>query len=126
MPNIVVSGAQVNCSFANPPMSVPFTVAPAHQVTWGASMPVATVQDMVPMTNIPMFAGCISPNNQVFNKTGSPGPCTPSITAPWSPGSQNVTIGGVAALTDASTCQCSTMQGVISIQNAGQTDTTNG
>jgi hypothetical protein len=41
-------------------------------------------------------------------------------TAPWTPGSTSVTIAGLAALNDSSTCQCM-WGGAVSITSAGQT-----
>jgi hypothetical protein len=82
---------------------------------------------MVPMTNVPPFGACTTLSNpQVASATSAaqgvltPQPCLPVITAPWSPGSSKVMVGGTPALTSDSMCTCS-YGGQISITNPGQT-----
>jgi hypothetical protein len=87
-------------------------------------MPAATIMDFAPIKNIPTFEVCQSPTNPaVIAAMGSPVPCVPAIVAPWTPGSLTVTIGGLKALTNTSTCTC-TLGGVITITSAGQETTT--
>ena len=130
MGQIVVNGAMIAC-----PMGLPGTatlaVLPAGRVQ-SSNQPVATIQDMVPMTNIATFGMCTSPANpQVAAATAAalgvltPQPCLPVIAGPWAPGSPTVSIGGVPALTSDSTCQCM-WAGTISITQAGQMTTTTG
>jgi hypothetical protein len=74
--------------------------------------------------NIVTFGMCMSPANPaVAAAMGAPQPCMPVIPAPWSPGSSSVTINGVPALDDSSQCLC-TWNGVITVTDAGQTQTT--
>jgi hypothetical protein len=90
------------------------------------SMPVATITDFAPMVNIPTFGMCSSlANPEVASATAAalgvltPMPCVPVTTSPWAPGSAVVTISGVPALSQESTCQC-TWGGTITITFAGQ------
>ncbi|HEX7472201.1 MAG TPA: DUF4280 domain-containing protein [Candidatus Limnocylindrales bacterium] len=130
MGQVVVNGAMIAC-----PMGLPGTatlsILPTSMVQ-GTDQPVATIQDMVPMTNIATFGMCTSPANpQVAAATAAalgvltPQPCLPVIAGPWSPGSSTVSVGGIPALTADSTCNCM-WAGTISITSAGQMTTTTG
>jgi hypothetical protein len=72
---------------------------------------------------------CMSPSNpQVASAKAAamgvltPQPCVPMTTAPWSPGSSTVTVSGLVALNDASTCQCQ-WGGTLSVRDPSQTTT---
>jgi hypothetical protein len=124
MPPIVTNGATIACSFgAAPgtliatPMGTPITISGQF---------VATINTMIPMANIMPFGMCMSLTNpQVAAATSAamgvltPQPCIPVITAPWTPGSATVAVGGIPALTAPSTCQCA-WAGVITISSPGQ------
>jgi hypothetical protein len=82
------------------------------------------------VTNIPTFGMCQSMANPTVASATSaacgvltPMPCVPLITAPWAPGSAQVKVGGIAALTNNSKCMCS-YGGNISITNPGNTAVT--
>jgi hypothetical protein len=125
MPKLVVSGASLTCTMGAAPSQL--TVLPTNMVNGPSSMPAATIQDFQPMVNIATFGMCMSPSNpQVAAATAAalgvltPQPCIPMTSAPWTPGSQTVQIGGMPALNDSSTCQC-TWAGTVSVTSAGQT-----
>ena len=129
MPKLVVGTASLKCSFGNAPIS--FTVAPANKVSCG-NQAAATVQDFAPNVNVMPFGMCQSMQNpQVASATAAaqgtltPQPCVPVIPAPWSPGSSSVKIGGAAALTDDSKCNCA-WGGSIEISAPGQQSTSLG
>ena len=129
MPKLVVHGATVACSMGSSPSTL--TVLPINGVSFGASAPAATVQDMKPTVNIAPFGMCQSPlNPQVASATAAaagtltPQPCIPAATAPWMPGSTSVAIVGPAGptmLSDACKCICQ-WGGTIQVQNPGQTE----
>jgi Domain of unknown function (DUF4280) len=103
------------------------TVLPANQ-TYGDSAPAANVNDMAPNVNVAPFGMCMSPANpQVAAATAAasgvltPQPCVPLTTAPWTPGSQSVTIAGQPAVNDSCLLACQ-WGGQIQVQSAGQTD----
>jgi hypothetical protein len=125
MSKLVVKGAILSCSMGNAPSNL--AVLPANGVE-GDSAYAANVQDMKPNVNIAPFGMCISMSNpQVAAATSAaqgvltPQPCLPMTTAPWTPGSSSVTIGGQAALSDACELVCQ-WGGQIQVQSAGQTD----
>lgn len=125
MPNQVISGAMMQCSFGAAPSSL--TVIPAQVTVEG--MPPATIPDMVPNSNIPPFGMCSAPSNPaVISATSAaagvftPAPCVPVTTAPWAPGAPTVLIGNKPALNNTSKCMCA-WGGVISITNPGATKT---
>ena len=73
------------------------------------------------LANIAPFGMCQSmANPQVASVTAAAQgiltaqPYIPTITGPWTPGSAKTVLGGVAALTPSSTCQCA-WAGVITI-----------
>jgi len=130
MSGIVVNGAQLTCSFGTSPSAL--TVLPAGQPVQSSNQLVAKITDMQPMANIASFGMCTTPSNpQVASATAAaqgvltPQPCIPVTTAPWTPGSATVTVGGTPALTDSSQCLCM-WGGSISITSAGQTTVTTG
>ena len=125
MPKLVVKGAQLMCSMGTSPGQL--SVLPVNMTT-GDSSDAANIQDMQPNVNIMPFGMCQSPSNpQVAAATAAamgvltPQPCVPMTVAPWTPGSQSVTIGGQPALNDSCQLAC-TWGGQIQIQSAGQTD----
>ena len=93
MPPLVSAGAMLSCSMATPPATVPLAVTPKATPV-AAGTPAASVQDYVPLTNIPSFGMCGAPANPAVAaataaKMGAftPAPCTPAVSAPWTPGS---------------------------------------
>lgn len=123
MPQQVVAGAMIQCSFGTAPSTL--NVLPENRVN--ASMrPAATILDNKPIVNVPPFAMCTTTSNpQVAAATAAnkgvltPQPCIPVTTAPWAPGSPTVTIGKKPALNNTCKLMC-TWGGVISVTNAGQ------
>lgn len=113
MPNLVCTGATLQCSFG----AMPATFA-ASGIQTSAGSPVGVVTD-VTTANVPPFGICTSPSNPAAS-SGSPPPCIPVLLAPWSPGSARVTISGVSALDDSCQCTC-TWGGVVTVSAAGQT-----
>ena len=122
MGKLVTTGAQLQCSFGTTPCSLMVTDATRPKC---GNMPMATVQDMAPGTNIPSFGMCQSLTNpQVSAATSAamgtltPQPCVPAITGPWTPGSAEMKVNGTPVLTNSCKCQCM-WQGMISVQNPG-------
>jgi hypothetical protein len=121
MAKLVVHGAVIRCSqgSSTAKLSVPRSAATGDEDA------AATVQHHAPTVNIPPFGMCRAPANpQVAAATAAaqgaltPAPCLPVIPAPWAPGAAYVTIDGVPALTDTSTCSCS-YAGEIKVEAAG-------
>ncbi len=122
MAKLVIHGALLKCSEGMAPSSL--TVLPTN-LTNGEDQPVATIMDHVPMVNIAPFGMCKSlANPQVAAATSAasgvltPQPCIPMTSAPWTPGSSGVTVQGVAALVEGSTCVC-TWAGTVEITYPG-------
>jgi Domain of unknown function (DUF4280) len=120
MPNLVCTGATIQCSFGTTPATFS---ASGTQASTGSAAGVVT--DVAP-ANVPPFGMCMSLSNpQVASATTAafgtltPQPCQP-VLSPWSPGSALVTIGEVSALDDSSQCNC-TWGGVVTVSDAGQT-----
>jgi hypothetical protein len=91
-------------------------------------VPGANIADSAPIVNIPPFGMCTTLTNPtVASATAAalgvltPMPCVP-VTAPWSPGASKTLLGGMPALTQGSTCNC-TWGGVIQVTFAGTTRT---
>jgi hypothetical protein len=131
MSDLVVNGATLACTMAMPPGTSTFVVLPVALVD-SDGKPVATIMDNKPMANIPPFGMCKSQLNPATAAatsaalgTPTPGPCTPVIPAPWTPGSTTVTVGNKPALTSSSKCMC-TAGGTISVKSAGQAKSTTG
>ena len=128
MPDLVVNGAQMTCTFGVAPSTL--TVVPSGPILQAGGQLLARVVDLVAMVNVAPFGMCTTPSNpQVAAATSAasgvltPQPCIPVITAPWSPGSAKVSAGGVPALTSTSTCTCA-WGGSIAVVAAGQVKVT--
>lgn len=128
MPDLVVNGAQLTCTFGVAPSAL--TVIPAAPALQAGGQPLARVVDFAPMVNIAPFGVCTSLSNpQVAAATSAasgvltPQPCVPVVTAPWAPGSSKVAAAGVPVLTSTSRCTCA-WGGSISIVAAGQSKVT--
>lgn len=124
-PNVVAT-ANLMCSFGMAPSVL--NVLPANRVMV-EGRPAATVTDMVPGVNIPPFGMCTSPSNPTVAAATAaalgvltPMPCVPVPAGPWKPGAMTTRIGGMAALTAGSVCQCA-WGGVISATFPGSTRT---
>lgn len=123
MPIQVVNGALLTCSFGMAPSAL--VVTPEKRVLSGM-MPAATIMDFVPIKNILPFAMCTTLTNPMVASATTaasgvltPMPCIP-ITTPWKPGAPTVLIGGIPALDNTCTSQC-TWGGVITVSVPGQT-----
>jgi uncharacterized Zn-binding protein involved in type VI secretion len=124
MPLQVVNAASTKCSMGTAPSQL--VVLPTHQRTAGGQ-PAANVGDHIPLTNIVPFGRCKSPTfpataaaTASAGGTLTPMPCVPSIPAPWTPGSQIVTMAGQAAVRQTDKCLC-IWGGTITITDPGQT-----
>ena len=103
MGNFVTQGAVLQCSFGLSPCTLVITVP---------SRPKCMCQSL----SNPTVSSATSAAMGVL----TPMPCVPVISSPWSPGSSQVKVGGIAALTDNSKCMCS-YGGNISITSPGNT-----
>jgi hypothetical protein len=123
MTALVVNGAPCTCSFGMAPSTL--VVLPAKKVN-GAKLPIATIMDHIPNTNIMPFGMC----NSIANPTVAaattaalgvltPMPCVPATVAPWVPGKPMVLVGKLPALDQTSKCMCM-WGGVIQFSYAGQ------
>jgi len=120
MASLVVTGAQLKCSFGVSPGA--FIASGA--VVNGTKKPVGVMTDNVPMKNIAPFGMCTSASNPtVAAALGVPQTCVPVIAAPWAPGAGKVTVGKVKAVLDNCKLICS-WGGQIEVTNAGQTKAT--
>ena len=120
----VCGGAMLTCSFGMAPATM--NVLPANRVV--SSTPVATIMDNVPMLNIMPFGMCRNPANPAVAAATAaamgvltPAPCIPVTSAPWTPGSPSVLIGGKPALNNSSKLLC-TYGGMIQITNPATTN----
>ena len=119
----VCMGANLQCSFGAAPSTL---IVNSQTTVLVASKPAATIMDCRPMGNIPPFGMCSCPANPATVKPPpvmfAPAPCVPVITAPWTPGSPTVLLGGSPALNNSSKLMCA-WGGVISVLNPGQFQT---
>ena len=122
----VCSGAMIQCTMGS--ALVALQVTPEKRVSLSGAL-MANICDFKPLQNIPSFGPCRS---LAYPPTASatsaaqgvltPMSCLPNIVAPWMPGKADYIVGGMPALTKASTCQC-LWGGSIRIVNNGQKPT---
>lgn len=117
----VCGGATLECPFGTSPSAL--LVTPEKKVV--SNMPLATVDANKPFVNIMPFGACGSMGNPMVASATAAAygvlqrvPCLPVISAPWTPGSPTVLIGGTLALNQASKLFCS-WGGVIQVVNPG-------
>lgn len=119
MPNLVCTGASLQCSMGTTPST--FAATGQHVVAPAA----AGVVTDIGAASIPPFGMCTSLSNpQVAAASSSAGTlvpqsCLPVIPSSWTPGSTSVTADQVAVLDDSSQCAC-TWGGTITVTAAGQ------
>lgn len=125
MPKLVVHGAMLKCSMGMAPGTL--SVLPTCLVE-GDAMPVATIMDFAPVTNLAPFGMCRSPANPMVAAATAaamgvltPQPCVPAVPAPWTPGAPDVVIRLFPALTEDSKCACM-WAGAIEVTMPGATD----
>jgi Domain of unknown function (DUF4280) len=122
MPNLVCTGATLQCLYGNAPAT--FTATGPRVSAGGA---VGVVADTT-SASVPAFGLCSSPfNPAVIAATQAdplhqlqPQPCQPVLSDWAPPGPARVTIGGTPALDASSQCTCA-WQGVITVSSPGQT-----
>ena len=109
---------------AMPPVQVPLATTPKGTPV-DADTPAASVEDFVPLTNIPSFGMCGAPANPAVAaataaKVGAftPAPCTPAVSTPWAPGAAQVKVGGQPALHQGCQAMCA-WGGLITISSPG-------
>lgn len=119
---LVCLGATMQCTFGMAPSTL--MVNPLNR-PMASGAPAASIQDSVPIVNIPPFGMCMTPSNPTVAAATAaalgvltPMPCIPVTTGAWVPGSPTVQVGGVPALNMDSKCVCA-WGGVISITSPG-------
>lgn len=125
MPFLVCASASMMCSFGMAPSVL--NVLPSGKAGCiPASLPLATIMDNIPFTNIMPFGMCTSlANPAVASATAAasgvltPMPCTPVIPGPWAPGCTTLLLGGKPVLHQNCKLMCA-YAGVIQITNPGQ------
>jgi hypothetical protein len=112
----------LSCPFGLAPSTL--NVLPTRRVLVEGK-PVASINDMVPMLNIPPFGMCNSLANPAVAAATSaalgvltPMPCTPAPTGPWTPSAPRTMVGGEPVLASPTTCSCA-FGGVITMTFAG-------
>jgi hypothetical protein len=117
-------GAEMQCTFGMIPSIL--VVIPEGSPVLVNGLPAATIMDFVPLENIPPFGMCMSlANPEVAAATAAalgvltPMPCIPMTVAPWFPGSAQVLIDDMPALTETCMCECA-WGGLITIGEPGQ------
>ena len=127
MPEQVVMGALLSCSFGAAPAKL--GVLPVNRVN-AEGQPAATIMDHKPMVNIAPFGVCKSMANPTVSSATSaamgvltPMPCIPAPSSPWTPGAAKTRIAGQPALHAKCTCTCN-WGGMIKIDQPGTGKTT--
>jgi hypothetical protein len=105
MPPLAGAGSQLMCLLGLTPSTLVVPPGPPHLLTAPAGVPVATIDDHIPITNVPPFGLCTSPLNPAVVAAEGPAPCVPILPAPWTPPTE-VFIAGVPAIGIGATCQC--------------------
>lgn len=117
MPLLVVTGATLTCTFG----SAPATFAAVPPTPTSATAAAGHINHNVPVTNVPSFGTCCSPNNPaVIAAQMVPQTCVPVLPSPWAPGATKVKLSNIAAHSDTSKLMCC-WSGMVAVSVAGQT-----
>lgn len=126
----VTTGTQCMCTFGTAPSAL--NVTSQTKVLMG-NMPVATVTDCAPNTNLPPFAMCTSLMNPAVQAATAaalgvltPQPCTLVPAGTWTAAQTTTLAGGKPCLTVGCTLTCGLGGGTISITSPAQTKVING
>ena len=118
---VITMGAMMQCSFGMAPSTL--IVLPLARTTH-SNMPVATIEDAIPMVNIPPFGMCTTLSNPTVAAATAaalgvltPMPCIP-VTEAWIPQSPQVLVAEKPVLVAGSQCMCA-WGGVINVLPAG-------
>jgi len=110
MAKIVCQGTLLQCNFGVAPM--PMIVLPEHKTLAGV-LPVANINDHLPMANIPSFGLCSclkNPEVQAATTAAlgvlTPMPCMPVTTKAWESGASQLKLAGKPVVTEQSTLKC--------------------
>lgn len=116
MPTPVCGGAKMSCSCGQGESALYVREKGAGS---SREQSLATVDDYLPMVNIPPFFACTAAANpQAANPSGQK-PCTPRFSAPWSEEVEFVTLHGQALLEQRATLACD-YGGTIRLLDAAQ------
>ena len=94
----------IKCSYGSAPM--PYVVENPAAVV--GDTPGGTIEDAIPIDNIPSFGQCMcmdNPENAAFDETGVYAPCVP-MTEAWIPDAPTITVQGLPILDKGSKCLC--------------------
>jgi hypothetical protein len=124
MAEFLTTGCVLMCSFGAAPSTFVALELPDKPQILG--LYTATVDEVIPIDNIPPFGMCSSEANpEVVSATAAalgvltPMPCVPVIAAPWDPPSPYVTYLDTALATVESGCECA-WGGKISVDVAAE------
>lgn len=122
MASAICTGASMMCSFGVAPSSL---IALPGTVLTNAP-PSANTTTNAPIANVAPFGACTSLSNPTVAAATSaalgvltPMPCIPATAAPWSPGAAKTMNGGMPAVDQSCTLNCS-YGGVITVVSPGQ------
>lgn len=125
MGQIVVSGANLKCTFGTMPSVLNVT---SQMSCLLEGKPVATIKDTAANVNIPPFGMCTSmANPQVAAATAAamgvltPQPCIPSAAGTWISSKTNLMVSGVPCLLSDAGLICTMGAGNVTVAMAGQT-----
>ncbi|MDD2058591.1 DUF4280 domain-containing protein [Pseudomonas sp. GD03860] len=126
MPEQVVMGALLKCSFGAAP--APLMVLPVNRYL-AEGRPCANIMDHKPFVNITPFGLCKSMANPMVAAATAAAmgvltqmPCIPMTVSPWLPGALKTHVAGFPGLHKQCTCLC-TWGGMIKVDQPGTTKT---
>lgn len=118
MATAVIHGATLQCTCGDAPSQLGVTSHGNNKID---NQLAATIMDHAPTVNIKPFGTC---KTLTAAASGTPTPCVPATTLPWTPGSTSVVlIGNFNALLNTDKLAC-TVGGMISITDPAQQKTT--
>jgi hypothetical protein len=109
VPEMVATGAMLECSFCSAPTGLVIARKPK---LFADKLPAANINDSK-IANVPTLAMCNTRSNPaVAAETAAamgaptPAPCAPNLASPWAPGATKVMVEGVPAVLKSYTLSC--------------------
>jgi hypothetical protein len=117
MPAPVCNGARMQCSYGAGESEL--QVSKRGMRHSGDDRELATVEDCVPLVNIPPFRSCTAPANPYPANPSGNKPCTPRFSSCWSDEIEGIMLFGQKPIEQRATLACD-YGGTIRLSDAGQ------
>lgn len=120
MSSMICDGAKLECSYGQGEVKLSVS---RRGVSHGGDRSLATIDDHLPLVNVPPFRFCTAPANPNPQSPSGQKPCTPRLSSAWSDEVEGILLQGQKLVEESATLRCD-YAGTISVAHPGQKDAT--